>query len=258
MSFHTNQKLFAMIGPTRPGAASTSSQSSVAAGPSLPAHLQNRHGGQISEAAPEEDDEDDDGYTPALPPSMASRAQGPSLPPHLAGQPSTQPDSSDSGSDDDVGPRPPPAAGSGPILTAGEEFRLREKQKQDEEAERKRLEGLKPKREEWMLVPPSSLDMMASTDPTKLKTRGFAQNTRRGGAAGGKASDEGIALWTETPEERAKRQDEEVLGKRKRVENAAKQETDAERAARLVRQNRDAEMRSQVEAYNVGDGVDPA
>jgi hypothetical protein len=109
---------------------------------------------------------------------------------------------------------------------------------------------LKPKREEWMLVPPSSLDIMASTDPTKLKTRGFAQNTRRGGAAG-KASEDGIALWTETPEERAKRQDDEVLGKRKRVENAAKQETDAERAARLVRQNRDAEMRSHVEAYNV-------
>ena len=234
-----------MIGPTRPGAASTSTQGGVAAGPSLPPHLQNRQNAHLDE----DDDEDDDGYTPALPPSMASRtAQGPSLPPHLASKAAPQSESSDS--EDDVGPRPPPAAGAGPSLTAAEEFRLREKQKQDEEAERKRLEGLKPKREEWMLVPPSSLDIMASTDPTKLKTRGFAQNTRRGGAAG-KASEDGIALWTETPEERAKRQDDEVLGKRKRVENAAKQETDAERAARLVRQNRDAEMRSHVEAYNV-------
>ena len=236
-----------MIGPARPSQTGTPSASDATAqdiGPSIPAHLRKR-----LQEAEEEDDDDDDGYAPALPPSMAGRAaQGPVLP-SRAQEAEAE---SESDSDDDVGPAPPPAEGiSGLALSAAEEFRLREKRQAADEAEKARLAGLKPKREDWMLVPPESMDLLSSTDPTKLKARGFAQSTRKGGGAGEKASEEARSLWTETPQERAQRLDDEVMGKRKRVENAAKQETDAERAARRQREARDADMRAQVQAYNV-------
>jgi hypothetical protein len=135
-------------------------------------------------------------------------------------------------------------------LSAAEEFRLREQRKQEEEEEERRLAGQKPKREAWMTVPPTALDGMAHQDPTKITKRGFNQNGRRGAGAE-KATEEGRSLWTETPEERAKRIDEEVMGKRKRIENASKQETDSQRQERKKREARDAHMRAQTDAYNV-------
>lgn len=241
-----------MLGPTRPAdSQSQAGPSHAVAGPTLPPHLQQRHAGQSTEASDEEDDDDD--YTPALPPGMAARtAQGPSLPPHLANRQRSPSPAASEGSDDDsdVGPLPAPSAGPAPALSAAEEFRLREQRKQEEEEEAKRIAGRKPKREAWMTVPPSALDAMARQDPTKITKTGFNQNTRRGTNAQ-KASEEERSLWTETPEERAKRIDEEVMGKRKRTENASKQETAAERQERKKREARNAEMRAQTEAYNV-------
>lgn len=176
------------------------------------------------------------------------------MPDHLRRNRSLTPESESSDNDDDaVGPRPPPAAGaSGPSLTAAEEFRLRERAKRLEEEERARAEAGKSKREDWMLVPPSSMDMLASNDPTKIRARGFAQNTRRGGAAADRTGGEqDVSLWTETPEERAKRLDEEVMGKRKRKENASRQESEADRRERLKRERRNEELRSRVDEYNV-------
>lgn len=239
-----------MIGPARP----TDTQphagpSQPVAGPSLPPHL--RQAAQATEAS--DDDDEDDDYTPALPPGMPARtAQGPSLPPHLANR-KRSPSPEDSDGDSDVGPLPAPSTGPAPALSAAEEFRLREQRKQEEEEEERRRAGQKPKREAWMTVPPSALDALAHRDTTKITKTGFNQNTRRGGGAS-KAAEDGLSLWTETPEERAKRIDEEVMGKRKRIENAAKQETDAERQERKKREARNAEMRAQTEAYNVSAG----
>lgn len=237
-----------MIGPARPTDSGPSAgPSQPIAGPSLPPHLR-----QAPQATEDSEDDDDD-YTPALPPGMPARtAQGPALPPHLANRRrSPSPEADDQSDDDsDVGPLPAPSTGPAPALSAAEEFRLREQRKQEEEEEERRLAGQKPKREAWMTVPPSALDALAHRDPTKITKTGFNQNSRRG-AGTSKASEDGLSLWTETPEERAKRVDEEVMGKRKRVENAGKQETDAERQERKKREARNAEMRAQTAAYNV-------
>lgn len=227
-----------------PGSGTQAGPSQAVAGPSLPPHLQ-------QQVAIGSDDEDDD-YAPALPPGMTVRAsQGPALPPHLLNRRRSPSPISEAESDEDsdVGPLPAPSAGPAPALSAAEEFRLREQRKQEEEEEERRIAGLKPKREAWMTVPPSALDSMAHHDPTKITKRGFNQNTRRGGEAN-KPGEETSTLWTETPEERAKRIDEEVMGKRKRVENAAKQETESQRQERKKREARDAQMRAQTDAYN--------
>ncbi|CBQ73826.1 conserved hypothetical protein [Sporisorium reilianum SRZ2] len=74
-------------------------------------------------------------------------------------------------------------------------------------------------RPEWMLLPPSlsnasSLQAVAG-DPLNLKSRGFAQSTPRVSARGGggaNAEDADMSVWTETPEERLKRMQDEVSG----------------------------------------------
>lgn len=76
-------------------------------------------------------------------------------------------------------------------------------------------------RPEWMLVPPSlsnsaSLQTVAG-DPLKLKSRGFAQTTPRVSARGGgraNAEETDLSAWTETPEERRLRMQEQVSGLR--------------------------------------------
>lgn len=234
-----------MMGPGRPADIQPrAGPSQPTAGPSLPPHLRQA-------AAELSDDEDDDDYTPALPPGMPARnAQGPSLPSHLANRRrSPSPVSGDDSDDSDVGPLPAPSAGPAPVLSAAEEFRLREQRKQEEEEEERRITGQKPKREAWMTVPPSALDSLAHQDPTKITKRGFNQSSRQGAA--GKPADGAASLWTETPEERAKRIEDEVMGKRKRIENATKEETESQRIERKKREARDAHMRSQTDAYNV-------
>lgn len=158
-------------------------------GPQIPTHL-------LTASANDNSDDDDD-YTPALPPDLAAaRAKaGPSLPqskdtsgspPHVltasntnkqrihgpslrgVGQSVTprrlpslsRPDSdSDSSDDSEVGPQPlPSSTRPQPEKTAVQEFIEREerRRKNIEEASRpKKLE-----REEWMIVPPKSGDLL--------------------------------------------------------------------------------------------------
>lgn len=129
-------------------------------------------------------------------------------------------------------------------------------------------------REEWMLVPPTSSDLLSSAsllplvlhvlsiylsspcgsrivllytelDPTKLsKPRQFSRS-----AAPARVVDN--TLWTETPAERQQRLADEVMGKKRRAENADDvldplAEEDANK-----RRKRDAELQRQVEEYTV-------
>ncbi|KFX96639.1 hypothetical protein O988_05232, partial [Pseudogymnoascus sp. VKM F-3808] len=76
-----------------------------------------------------------------------------------------------------------------------------------------------PKRADWMLVPPSSDDWTSRVDPTKLKTRKFASG--KGAKAPGEKS--GIsAIWTETPEEKRQRLEDEVMGRKEVATNSGK------------------------------------
>ena len=229
-------------------------------GPTLPPHLQAMRtsgddDGADDDERPPSDDEDDD-YGPALPPHLqktSTSIQGPSMPQSFAGHGRRSSSDSES-SDEDVGPALPPDRLPNTTLTAAEEFRLREKERLDEEERKRKEAASKGKREEWMMVPPTGFDFAsrsAAADPGKITKRGFNQNTRRGGAAADQGQAQDMSLWTETPEERARRLDDELMGKRKRKENATKQETPDERRARKLREQRDSEMRAQVQSANV-------
>ncbi|KAK0464000.1 uncharacterized protein EV420DRAFT_1618816 [Desarmillaria tabescens] len=157
----------------------------------------------------QDDEDDEDDYAPALPPELLAarqsgppkRVQGPALPTY------------DDDSDDDVGPKPLSTGQTSAYETDGvKQFMEQEekRRKKIEEASRPKA----PKRDEWMLVPPSSSDLLGTLDPTKLnKPRQFARS-----AAPAKETENN--LWTETPAERQQRLADEVSGKRRRAVNA--------------------------------------
>lgn len=61
-------------------------------------------------------------------------------------------------------------------------------------------------RDEWMTLPPTQDDLAARMDPTKMRARKF--NTgKSAGNTGGMSS-----AWTETPEQKLKRLQDEALG----------------------------------------------
>ncbi|KAH8101416.1 hypothetical protein BXZ70DRAFT_933003 [Cristinia sonorae] len=246
-------------------------------GPQIPTHLT---GSSLSRPPPEEEEEEDD-YMPALPPELlASRSgatndaapkpklQGPTFPPGMSSR--RHYDDSD---DDDYGPQPLPNG-----VLVEEKSGVKLFLEQEERRKKLREEASKPKapqREEWMLVPPSSSDLLSSElpdsdfespkdsmvmvaiDPTKLnKPRQFART-----AAPVRSVDS--TLWTETPAERQQRLADEVAGKRKRAED---QEVDlAERGRegealrdRERKKRRDEEIRAGVDEYtrkNRGDAL---
>jgi hypothetical protein len=173
------------IGPQRPAQAS--------AGPQLPARV------ALPSRPPPDSDSDDD-YTPDLPPDMLvsrstpaeptvapKKVLGPTLPPGFS-LPSASSSSFytppspvrapiaaprketplsnlyEDDSDDDFGPKPLPAgASSTPYESEGVRL-FRERQEREEEKARKEKEGKgKMVREEWMMVPPEEVSLLAST-----------------------------------------------------------------------------------------------
>lgn len=113
----------------------------------------------------------------------------------------------------------------------------------------------KPKREDWMLVPPSELDWGSRVDPTKLKNRKF--NTGRGAKgpsrSGGGGDGGENTLWTETPEQRRKRLEDEVMGVKKPAQNA-----DDGAAPRKSKRDEAGERSTdrRIREYNVRNGED--
>ncbi|TVY82868.1 GPALPP motifs-containing protein, partial [Lachnellula suecica] len=130
--------------------------------------------------------------------------------------PPPPPNSDSSDSDDDYGPSLPPAPGSAAeaaLLSQRADAALAERTSSTQPA--------KPQRDEWMLVPPTDSDWSSRIDPTKLKNRKFAS----GKGAKAPAEKSGIsAIWTETPEEKRKRVEDQVLG---RVDPSASSTTKA-------------------------------
>lgn len=132
------------------------------------------------------------------------RVLGPSLPPaSLSELPPRAPTDSDSNSDSDFGP-------SLPTHTPSAAEYLRQ-QTLLEEQEVTAAFAKKPKREEWMLLPPTSSDWSSRIDPTKIRNRKF--NTGKGSKAlPAKAGGGDKSTWTETPEQKFKRLEDEVMG----------------------------------------------
>ncbi|KAI0638925.1 hypothetical protein C8Q77DRAFT_1078432 [Trametes polyzona] len=239
-----------MIGPDIPAhlLASTSSRNDeegsdnegpASIGPQIPSHLTSAPARSTTPPAPPaEEEEDEDDYAPALPPELAAtrakKVLGPTFPPSVAA-----PRYDEDEDDDDVGPRPLP---QGVVLEEKDgvqEFLEREerRRKQLEEASKPKA----PQREEWMLVPPSSSDLLGSIDPTKLtRPRQFARTAQP-------SRDADTSLWTETPAERQQRIADEVAGKRRRAADVGPAE-DTDLDARK-RRRYEEEVRKGVEEH---------
>ncbi|KAF8329117.1 uncharacterized protein EI90DRAFT_3125426 [Cantharellus anzutake] len=212
----------------------------------------------------EDEDEDDDSYAPALPPDMLPPARStfasapmfikrPSFPP--------RPVHDDVDNDDDYGPMPLPTGGSS-LLRKDRHDGVREFLEREETRKRNievidesrglysRKEAARPKklkRDDWMLVPPKSSDLLGHLDVTKLKARQFSRSS------GDKRESGPSPLWTETPAERQKRIAEEVMGKRKRTEESgiADPAVDEEDIVEeRKRRKRDADINKVVEEHN--------
>jgi hypothetical protein len=104
-----------------------------------------------------------------------------------------------------------------------------------------REEAKKPKREEWMLVPPKGEDWSSRVDPTKLRNRKF--NTGKGAKAPVQKSGGVSSIWTETPEEKRQRLADEVMGVRRPA-------TEEQSTAKKPAQDEDTAKR--MREYNVG------
>ncbi|KAI0533811.1 hypothetical protein GGR58DRAFT_485226 [Xylaria digitata] len=207
------------IGPTLPPV--------ISAGPSPPQK-------NADEIALDSEDDEIIGPSAPLPPTTNSirRSIGPTLPP-------TNTHEIPLDSEDDVGPappepkrihgpapppaalseRPPTSAGSesnsdsddddyGPALPSSTSHQQR--QARALAAAEAEAATAAPKRDDWMLAPPSAGGYRAA-DPTKLKARRFNSGPRAntGGQSGGEIS----SIWTETPEEKRKRLENAVLGR---------------------------------------------
>lgn len=233
-------------------------------GPALPPDLaakrnaQRDIGPQRPPTTHEDDDEDDIGprvagpsVGPSRPPVGPSRpAVGPSRPPVGPSPPPTssssryapaRPPAPDSDSDDDfVGPRPD-AAPTGPQLSAAEAFRAREARWAQERAEAAAAAARGPtKREDWMLVPPTS-GSLSHIDPLKRPTS-FQKSSRAAVTADEQKG------WTESPADKARRLADEVAG----VKRAPERGSVDDELERKRRRMRDEEIRDTVDKHNVG------
>ncbi|KAF2403860.1 hypothetical protein EJ06DRAFT_297612 [Trichodelitschia bisporula] len=96
----------------------------------------------------------------------------------------------------------------------------------------------KVERDAWMLVPPKQDDLAARMDPTKIRAKKFNTGRAAGASAGGGGID---TVWTETPEQKRKRLENEVLGVAAPAHSTAKQvkprAKDEEETARRIKEH---------------------
>lgn len=207
-------------------------------GPELPPHLQTKH--------KREDEALDTASNPrkrrrsslsSSNDTESRRVIGPALPPaDLLELPPTapEPDAEDSSSDDDFGPSLPPAPGS-----TKHEAEKKRQQTLDEDFAAKEA-AKTPQREEWMLVPPNQGEWISKVDPTKLRNRKF--NSGKGAKAPSQGDPSETSLWSETPEQKRQRLEDEVMGVKKPAQlgpeekRDTRQEEEARETERRIRE----------------------
>ncbi|WVQ75363.1 hypothetical protein IAR50_004982 [Cryptococcus sp. DSM 104548] len=243
-------------------------------GPTLPPHLAHLAGNRSPSGSPPPegpappqaaDDEEEDDYVPALPPHLQTSRQsnprpaagpsvgpsaptaGPSRPPSAgpAAAPSAGPffPEDDDSDDEIVGPVPVPSAYADDDPDAGvREFMEREERMRKDAEERAKPKVMK--REEWMLVPPSS-GSLSNIDPLRKRPSTFSRNTEE------KHIDSSV--WTETPAEKAQRIADEVAGvKRKKDKAGDRIMTAEEEESERKRRRKDEEIKGELGKYTRG------
>ncbi|KAL8816381.1 MAG: hypothetical protein Q9223_004595 [Gallowayella weberi] len=187
------------------------------AGPELPPHLLAKRKRQVEEEAeqnfPQPRSRSVSPTSSNASNSKRRRTIGPAPPPApLSERPSPTPQTqnpsqtnSDSDSDDFGPSLPPPNGHTAPDHTPSSHNPTTTSEPSP-----------KPQaREEWMLVPPTSTDWSSRLDPTKLRNRKF--NT--GKSSKGPPSKPGATgidtIWTETPEQKRQRLQDEMMGVKK-------------------------------------------
>ncbi|KAJ4984275.1 hypothetical protein SVAN01_10244 [Stagonosporopsis vannaccii] len=197
------------------------------AGPTLPPKAASRSSSPDSDAGP------------APPPaSRPARVMGPAAPPAPLDERPPNPPSDDSdSSDDDFGPAPPPAGATYRANTHGDNATAKsafDTDPQFKEAPKK------AQRDDWMTMPPTQDDLAARLDPTKQRARKFNTGKSAGGGGSGGMS----SAWTETPEQKLKRLQDEAMGIAPAATGASTASSgrnkDEERRARKMREKIDA------------------
>lgn len=198
-------------------------------GPSLPPYLQPRPVREGRNTGPD---------APATAPRTAQVA-GPTPPPAPLDQrppnpPSDDPDSDSS--DDDFGPAPPPAG----VDYNNDHDDRPAKSAFDTDATYTETAPKKAQRDDWMTMPPTQDDLAARLDPTKQRARKFNTGKSANAGAGGMSS-----AWTETPEQKLKRLQDEAMGITAPANSAAptqesRRTKDEERRQRKMREKIDA------------------
>ena len=183
----------------------------MAIGPSLPPHLQQKR-------KREDDPESSAAPTPQplpLPASGSTKRRcvlGPSLPLESPGETAAASpkisveDEASSDNESDFGPAPASNALSSEYRSAAEAEATAQQETVPAEPEQ-------PQRDDWMLTPPTHGDWVSRVDPTKLRNRKF--KTGKGTKAPGDVSSADNRLWTETPEQKRHRLEDEVMGVKK-------------------------------------------
>ncbi len=97
----------------------------------------------------------------------------------------------------------------------------------------------KPSVTKWMTMPPTQDDLAARMDPSKMRARKF-NSGKSAGNSGGMSS-----AWTETPEQKLKRLQDEALGISSAA-NASSAQSDSKRSKEEERRAR--KMREKIEA----------
>ncbi|KAK7540735.1 uncharacterized protein J3D65DRAFT_251496 [Phyllosticta citribraziliensis] len=217
-------------------------------GPTLPPHLlakrKREHGdddsSSSSSSSPQPQNANSASRSSTPDGEKRRRVQGPAPPPApLNEMPSVGPDASesdsDSSSDDGFGPAPPSAAEAAKAHAASQatDYGILPR-------DGPRDEPKQNQRDEWMTLPPDADGLASRMDPTKLRARGFVSGRAARAAGSGNTGGGDMSTWTETPEQKRKRLENEVMGiaapegkKSKGSERDIKSKQDEETARRL-------------------------
>ncbi|KAI4102590.1 MAG: hypothetical protein LQ339_004607 [Xanthoria mediterranea] len=187
------------------------------AGPELPPHLlaKRKRQQEAEEPIPKPQPHSPSSSTSSDTSNKRCRTIGPAPPPApLSERPSPPPESQDpnendsSSEDDTFGPSLPP--------TTSQTQTPHHQQATLTPISPSETAPAPPKREEWMLVPPSSSDWSSRIDPTKLRNRKFATGKGAKAPSSSKGGGGGIdTIWTETPEQKRQRLQDEMMGVKK-------------------------------------------